>query len=346
MPTFDSPTANRRSFMVHYLYSVYPHSERRDLIVLFRNSSDSADGVAASSKARRDSNGSTPETVPASGLYADIENLQNRGQRVILNLAENWPPTAPPLKSLTLYVRADMTELWRAWATSAFPNLDVVVSGVQHFTRDVSKNSADIAITANAMADWLLGRISHVAVISDDSDFISLYAAMRRELARRGEPGADVPFLWIVTDRQRTVSEVARQFFPKDKLHVVSTDAPTTAPKSPPPTTESAGGYGEALPTTAPKSPPSTTGYDSTDLAQAIVEYIPVGSFKSTACAEIIKEHWPDHHLARVDGPTFGIEFKETIWPLLRTWGVRVHNQGSKSLRYEMTEAAKARANR
>ena len=150
-------TANLRSFMVHYINRAYPHSERRDLIVLFRNSSDSADGVAAASKARRDSNGSAPETVPASGLYADIENLQNRGQRVILTLAENWPPTAPPLKSLTLYVRADMTELWRAWATSAFPNLDVIVSGVQHFTRDVSKNSADIAITANAMADWLLG---------------------------------------------------------------------------------------------------------------------------------------------------------------------------------------------
>ena len=186
------------------------------MIVLFRNSSASSDGVAASSKARRDSNGSLPETVPASGLYADIENLQNSGQRVILNLAENWPTTAPPLKSLTLYVRADMTELWRAWATSAFPSLDVIVSGVQHFTQKTSKNSADIAITANAMADWLLGRISHVAVISDDSDFISLYAAMRQELERQGETGADVPFMWIVTDRQRTVSEVARQFFPKD----------------------------------------------------------------------------------------------------------------------------------
>ena len=332
--------------MVHYYYRAYPHSERRDLIVLFRNSSDPSDGVAAASKARRDSNGSAPETVPASGLYADIENLQNRGQRVILTLAENWPPTAPPLNSLTLYVRADMTELWRAWATSAFPNLDVVVSGIQHFTRDVSKNSADIAITANAMADWLLGRISHVAVISDDSDFISLYAAMRRELERRGESGADVPFLWIVTDRQRTVSEVARQFFPPNLIHTVSADTPATTPKSTPPTTASAGGDGAVIATTEPQSTPPATGYDTTDLAQAIVEYIPVGPFKSTKCADIILEHWPDHPLARVDGPTFGIEFKNTIWPILKAWGVRVHNQGSKSLKYEMTEAAKARANR
>ena len=322
--------------MVHYINRAYPHSERRDLIVLFRNSSDSADGVAAASKARRDSNGSTPETVPASGLYADIENLQNRGQRVILNLAENWPPTAPPLKSLTLYVRADMTELWRAWATSAFPNLDVVVSGIQHFTRDVSKNSADIAITANAMADWLLGRISHVAVISDDSDFISLYAAMRRELERRGESAADVPFLWIVTDRQRTVSEVARQFFPKDKLHVVSTSepeppAPVSEPKPEP----------APAPTAEPQSPPPPTGHAPTDMARAIVASIPVGSFKSTDCVGIIRNGWPNHPLALADGSPFGMEFKDTIWPILRLWGVRMHNPSTSSVRYEMTEDAK-----
>ena len=325
--------------MIHYKTDSY--TEGRNLIVLFRNSSASSDGVAASSKARRGSNGSLPETVPASGLYADIENLQNSGQRVILNLAENWPTTAPPLKSLTLYVRADMTELWRAWATSAFPNLDVIVSGVQRFTT-ASKNSADIAITANAMADWLLGRISHVAVISDDSDFISLYAAMRRELERRGEPGADVPFMWIVTDRQRTVSEVARQFFPPNLIHAVSTSEPE--PPASPPTTASAVGSGAVLPARAPQSPPPTTGYDSTYLAQAIVASIPVGSFKSTDCADIIRSRWPDHPLALADGPTFGTKFKDTIWPTLRVWGVRVHNQGSKSLRYEMTEDAKARA--
>ena len=329
--------------MIHY--KIDSHTEGRNLIVLFRNSSASSDGVAASSKARRGSNGSLPETVPASGLYADIENLQNSGQRVILNLAKDWPATAPPLKSLTLYVRADMTELWRAWATSAFPNLDVIVSGVQHFTRDVSKNSADIAITANAMADWLLGRISHVAVISDDSDFISLYAAMRRELERRGETGADVPFLWIVTDRQRTVSEVARQFFPKDKLHVVSTSEPEPpAPKSPPPTTESAGGYNAPTTATEPQSPPPPTEHVLTDIARAIVASIPVGSFKSTDCANIIRNGWPDHPLAIANGPAFGTEFKDTIWPILRLWGVRIPNQGSKPLRYEMTEDAKTRA--
>ena len=298
--------------------------ERRNLIVLFRNSSDSSDAAAASSKARPDANGSLPETVPASGLYVDIENLQNHGQRVVLTLAESWPSTAPPLKSLTLYVRADVAELWRAWATSSFPSLDVVVRGIQHFTQNTSKNSADVAITANAMADWLLGRVSHVAVISDDSDFISLYTAMRQELARRGEPGADVPFLWIVTDRQETVSEVARQFFPPNLIHVVSTSE--SEPSAPIP---------------EPKPEPALT-----DIARAIVESIPVGSFKSTGCAGIIRNGWPKHSLALADGSAFGTEFKNTIWPILRLWGVRIRNQSSKPLRYEMTDAAKRNASR
>ena len=305
------------------------------MIVLFRNPSDSPD-AAASSKAGSGSNGSIPETVPASGLYADIENLQNGGQRVILNLAENWPPTAPPLKSLTLYVRADTTELWRAWATSEFPSVDVVVSGVQHFTQSASKNSADIAITANAMADWLLGRISHVAVISDDSDFISLYAAMRRELARRGEPRADVPFLWIVTDRQRTVSEMARQFFPKDKLHVVSTDAP--APDTPAPDT----------PAPARQSPPTAShGYPTmTEIAVAIIQRMPSGPFRSTDCQPIIRQLWPNHPLAMADGPTYGTDFKNKVWPILKSYGVRIPNASSQPVRYEMTDVAKTQLNR
>ena len=306
------------------------------MIVLFRNPPGSSDAAAASSKARPDSNGSLPETVPASGLYADIENLQNSGQRVILNLAENWHPAAPPLKSLTLYVRADMTELWRAWAASAFPSLDVIVRGVQHFTTKTSKNSADIAITANAMADWLLGRISHVAVISDDSDFISLYAAMRQELERRGEPRADVPFLWIVTDRQRTVSEVARQFFPKDKLHVVSTSEPE--PPAPAPKPE---------PAPAPEPAPLTLhDYPTmTEIAIAIIRRMPVGSFRSTDCQPIIRRLWPNHPLATADGPTYGMEFKNGVWPILKNYGVRIPNASVHPVRYEMTEVAKTRAN-
>lgn len=306
------------------------------MIALFRNPSGSRNAMSASAKARRDSNGATPETAPASGLYADTENLQNYGQNLVRNLVDNWPPSAPPLALLSLYVQADRAELWRAWATSEFGDLRVIVRGIQRFSGDSSKNSADMAIASNAMADWLLGRISHVAVLSDDSDFIALYAAMRQELTRSGRADDDVPFTWAVTDRKATVSEMASRFFPKDRLHVVPTDAPTqdanesepSSPVSPP----------------APLYPPPPTGHPPTDIAQAVVATIPVGLFKSTDCADIIRDGWPDHPLASADGATFGMEFKNSIWPMLRLLGVRIPDQSVKPLRYEMTQDAKTRA--
>ena len=96
----------------------------------------------------------------------------------------------------------------------------VSVKGTQHFSLSSSKNSADIAIATNAMADLILKRVTHVVVFSDDSDFISLYVAIRDEpdvLVDHDE----VPFLWVVTDREGSLSTTIRQFFPLDQLHVV-----------------------------------------------------------------------------------------------------------------------------
>ena len=94
---------------------------------------------------------------------------------------EHWPDKAPAPSRLTLYVRADQVELWRLWAASRFSDLEVVVKGTQHFSMTSTKNSADIAIATNAMADLIVGRVAHVALLSDDSDFISLYGAVRDE---------------------------------------------------------------------------------------------------------------------------------------------------------------------
>ena len=43
--------------------------------------------------------------------------------------------------------------------------LHVVVHGTQHFSMSATKNSADIAIATNAMADLLRERVSHVVSI-------------------------------------------------------------------------------------------------------------------------------------------------------------------------------------
>ena len=108
-----------------------------------------------------------------SGLYIDAENLLAEGQDLVEALISNWPHGIPALSRLTLYVRADWMEMWNLWATSRFPTLHVSVRGIQHFSFGSSKNSADIAIATAAVADLLLGRVSHVVVMSDDRAFIS-----------------------------------------------------------------------------------------------------------------------------------------------------------------------------
>ena len=145
-----------------------------------------------------------------SGIYVDLENLQADGQAMLQNLVDNWPENIPQPSRLSLYTRADQVELWKLWATHRFSNLEVTVHGTQHFSASSSKNSADLAIVANAMADLILGRITHVVVFSDDSDFISLYAAIRDE---PGIPhtGGKVPFLWVVTDREGLLSTTVKK---------------------------------------------------------------------------------------------------------------------------------------
>ena len=249
---------------------------------------------------------------------------------MIQNLVSNWPTSAPMPSRLTLYVRADQTELWRLWASSQFRDLEVVVHGTQHFSMNSSKNSADIAIATNAMADLILKRITHVTVFSDDSDFISLYAAIRDE---PDIPLADgrVPFLWVVTDREGSLSTTVRQFFPPDQLHTVAVEGSDAQ---------------NATPSESSASKPIQSHAERAkdiwaEMAQSVLRDIPVGPFKSTDCQPVIKRHWPNHSLARAGGAPFGIEFKNNIWPVLEKLGVKIRNPGKKPVQYEMTPEAK-----
>ena len=140
---------------------------------------------------------------------------------MLQSLFANWPEQVPLPSRLRLYTRADQVELWWLWASHRFSDLEVTVHGTQHFSGSASKNSADMAIVANAMADLVLGRTTHVVVFSDDSDFISLYAAIRDEPGIPCTPGK-VPFLWVVTDREALLSTTVKRFFPPEELHVVT----------------------------------------------------------------------------------------------------------------------------
>ena len=98
------------------------------------------------------------------------------------------------------------------WAEATYPNLRVRVRGVQHFTNNKAKNSADLAITADAVADLVTGQATAVAVVSNDSDFGALFVKVK-ELAR--SVGVEqTPFLWITSPEAGGLSPELERFIP------------------------------------------------------------------------------------------------------------------------------------
>ena len=219
----------------------------------------------------------------AATLYVDTENLQGSAQALIKRTIESWPEQASPLAQLNLYVRADLVQLWDMWAESRFSHLGVMVRGVQHFSEQPAKNSADIALAIDAIAEFMAGATHFVAVMSDDSDFIALYAKLK-QLAE-----GSTPFLWVLTDRPGTRSTTIRDYFPSAHIHVVS--APLTD-------------RAEPAPSTAPVSSDDVEQSSESFAAMAdlITRERSVGSFKSTDCLPIIKKHWPNHPMAKMEG--------------------------------------------
>ncbi|MDE2717296.1 MAG: NYN domain-containing protein [Chloroflexota bacterium] len=271
---------------------------------------------------------------PGTALYVDTENLQGSAQTLIENIVEDWPTGTPPPTRLNLYVQADRVTLWDIWATGRFPQLTVTTRGIQHFSNRQSKNSADIAIAIDAIADYVNGVAQYVAVMSDDSDFIPLYGKLK-ELSDEV-----VPFLWLVTNRDKTRSTTIRDYFPNDHIHVVqmrkysqvtsSRDArPNVAPR-PRPAVRSAPPAGDDGKSSADRM---------AEVADLIIEQIPAGSFRSTECQRVIKSRWPGDPMARMSSVRFGTEFANKIWPILDERGVELLS--TKPRKYGLTQEIK-----
>jgi len=259
--------------------------------------------------------GVTPNSQSAgASLYIDTENLQSSAQGLVGTIIEQWPEGTPTLSRLYLYVQADRVSLWDAWASSRFPLLTVTVRGIQHFTSLHSKNSADIAIAIDAVADLVIGTTQFVAVMSDDSDFMPLYTKLK-ELG-----GTAVPFLWVMTDRTKTKASTIQDFFPNDQTHILHVPARSTRALVAGDDDE---GDSKLLP----------------EMAETIIREIPVGSFKSVECQPIIESGWPTHPLVSMPGQQFGIEFVNKLWPILEGRGVKLLR--TKPRKYEMTSEAK-----
>ena len=303
----------------------------------------------------------------STGIYADIQNLQEMAKEVLLLLIHRWPRQLPKPTQLNLYVRADHVHLWQVWASDAFRELHVTVKGVQHYSLAATKNAADMAIAVDAISDFNHSRVSHVAVVSDDSDFISLYAKLAEEF-EKGQPvdSAElVPFLWVLTDRVDTKSSLLQEFFPERYVHVVDRYAPwddyEDEDDEPEPeeaeaeevqvdqavadseADEDSESQEEENPSEKQRPRASAQREDLTvteRIALQLIRDMPVGKFKSTDCQQIIRTNFPSHHLAAADGPAFGIIFRRDLLPYMEKRGVNeLGNQRPRQ--YEMTLEAK-----
>ena len=279
------------------------------------------------------SNGLQPAASTGAALYGDTENLRDteNARQIVVSVVADWPGNRPPLGNLSLYVRADKAELWRLWAEGAFPTLSVRVRGVQHFSANNSKNSADMAIAADAVSDLVSGRANDVAVVSNDSDFAALFVKVR-ELAH--EAGAEsVPFLWITAPDGGALSPEIAEFIPAAFRWDLSAPpvAPIPSPAQPAP---------KPLPAAARRAlPAANTGISNEAIADELIRRLPVGKFKVADAHGIIQDKWPAHPAAT--GPAqLGTFLLKEIWPIMQRRGVVMAKEKSPRT-YEITSEAK-----
>jgi hypothetical protein len=276
-------------------------------------------------------------------FYIDIENLQDMAQEAITAALEHWPEEFPRPDILKLYVKADQTDLWKIWASHHIPAYNVIIKGAQHYTYTGSKNSADIALALDALADVLKGRTQFVAVMSDDSDFATLFTAIKQETGLTEK--AKVPFKWFMTNRSDTRSQLLNDFFPAEYIQTVVCPLPAvTAEVSKPRRAAPARIQRTPAPAKPQKTPAATShAAEAEMIAKTIIKNIPAGPFKSTDCRKVIKQSFPDHPLSRAESAAYGIQFSREIWPILEKYGVLLPNPNRKPRKYEMTEEAKVR---
>ena len=247
----------------------------------------------------------------------DAQALIKTSRRIVAG-ASAAPCTAEPSMS-----EPTGLQLWDLWAGSQFPHLTVMVHGVQHFSGQPTKNSADIALAINAITDFMDGATQFVAVMSDDSDFIALYAKLR-QLTK-----GNTPFLWVLTDRPGTRSATIRDYFPNDHIHVVSA-----------PVSNGAASASSAAP--VPSDDVEDPSEPFAAMAAAIIQELPVGSFTENFLdlIAVCHEHGlsADHQktLAGSSNGEYGRSRvrqrigQQTLAPAERAWGQTARNHASQ----------------
>lgn len=288
-------------------------------------------------------NGNHPvAAAPSSGaaIYVDTENLRDsdHAQNIVAQIIADWPGPLP-LGSASLYVRADKIAVWEMWAESSYPGLRVRVRGVQHFSNSKAKNSADLAITADAVGDLVTGQAAAVAVVSNDSDFGALFVKVK-ELARAA--GLEqTPFLWITSPDAGGLSPEMERFIP-DALRWDLSDALPALESAPvvvePPASRPLPKASQPAALPAGK-PNASAGPDNETIAEELIRGLAIGKFKVTDAHDVFQELWPAHQAAA--GPAqLGTFLLKEVWPILQKRGVLMTRKSSPRT-YEITQGAK-----
>lgn len=263
-------------------------------------------------------------------LYVDIENLQDIAKQALSTAIEHWPEEFPKPMIIKLYVKADQTELWSIWASYNIPDIEVNVKGVQHYTLNGSKNSADISLALDALSDLLKSRTRHIAIMSDDSDYVSLYMALKQENVALEFPGTS--FKWFMTNRSGTRSPMLSEFFPSEYIHIVNCTAVPNISSN------------RTQQEDTNKEPSKNLTSEEEQIAIAIIRNTPVSTFKSADCKKLIKQNFPRHDLNKIDSAAYGTQFLKIIWPILEKYGVKSDKSSRGPRKYEMTQEAKNKA--
>jgi hypothetical protein len=272
--------------------------------------------------------------MPLVKLYVDVENLRDMARQLITTTIEEWPANFPKPNILQLYVSADQTHIWEIWAGHKFPSLELNINGVQRYSL-ATKNSADMSLMLSAFADISKNRATHVAILSDDSDYIALFTAMTKEIPR--DDKNMIPFIWFITDRPDTHSRILDDFIPSQYLHFIKCK---NDKKPVDEIVKSKIVVRNRQPTiTIDKA--TSNDQEINKIVEAIIQDVPVGPFRSTDCIKIVKKHFPSSPLSLANTATFGNQFAKNIWPLLEKRGARLPNPDKKPRKYEMTGEAK-----
>lgn len=281
-------------------------------------------------------------TNGVSAVYVDTENLTppagadnvDFAQNLISRIVGGWPDDYPPIGRLALYVPADKTSQWRIWASSLMSNRAthaapgagpgrwraptavernelVKVHGIQHFSRNNSKNSADMAIALDVVDDLLLSqRADFAAVLSNDSDFYALFDKLQEIVAGIGHPASAVPLLWIVAPNGNNLSAEIKRFLTPHFVWDLSADS----------------GYDRSG---------EPTRDDPKEVSQDIIQVLANKmrrnqQYRASEMHDICKSECPDDEMSKFDTAVFGMYLKNSA-PLLSDLGVEIISTSNTS---------------